>query len=149
MDSTRPARPVAVPAALGWRLLALVYDLLPVIPLLLMVSAVSFWLHGKRTIEGDLPFQIGTVLAAWALVGALFVASWRRGGQTMGMRPWRLQLLAADGRPASWRALWLRYLVASLTPALCLAWCLVDGERRGLHDIVAGTQLVRREPGAG
>jgi uncharacterized RDD family membrane protein YckC len=61
------------------------------------------------------------------------------------MRPWRLQLLAADGRPASWRALSLRYLVASLTPGLCLLWSLLDSERRGLHDLATGTQLVRRE----
>jgi uncharacterized RDD family membrane protein YckC len=145
MTSADSARPLAYPAALGWRLLALLYDLLPMTVLLLVVSAISFWLHGQRTIENDLLFQLGTLLAAWLLVGGYFVASWRRGGQTIGMRPWRLQLLAADGRPASWRALSLRYLVASLTPGLCLLWSLLDSERRGLHDLATGTQLVRRE----
>jgi uncharacterized RDD family membrane protein YckC len=143
MDSAA-ARPVAVPAALGWRLLALVYDSLLVIVLLLIVSTVSYWLHGQRTIENDLPFQIGFLLSSWALVGGYFVLSWRRGGQTVGMRPWRLQVLAADGKPATWRALWLRYGVASLTPGLCLLWTLLDPERRGLHDLAAGTLLVRR-----
>ena len=144
MDSAASARPVAVPAALGWRLLALVYDSLLVIVLLLIVSTVSYWLHGQRTIENDMPFQIGSLLSSWALVGGYFVLSWRRGGQTVGMRPWRLQVLAADGKPATWRALWLRYLVASLTPGLCLLWTLLDPERRGLHDLAAGTLLVRR-----
>lgn len=146
MDTASPARPVAVPAALGWRFLALAYDLLPVIPLLLLTSATVLWLRGGRAVE---PWSSAALLQSgvfWLVVGSYFVASWRRGGQTMGMRPWRLQLLSADGKPASWRALWLRYLVASLTPGLCLAWSLLDRERRGLHDVAAGTQLVRRQP---
>lgn len=148
MDAASPARPVAIPAALGWRLLALVYDLLPVIPLLLIASALMVGLRGGRTVEQAPAWAALQFGLFWLVVGGYFVISWHRGGQTMGMRPWRLQLLARDGTPASWRALWLRYLVASLTPGLCLAWSLVDGERRGLHDIAAGTQLVRREPDA-
>lgn len=145
MDTAVPSsRPAAVPAAVGWRLLALVYDLLPVIPLLLIASALLLWLRGGRTVEHAPAWAALEFALFWLVVGAYFVASWHRGGQTMGMRPWRLQLLAANGMPAGWRALWLRYLVASLTPGLCLAWSLIDGERRGLHDIAASTQLVRR-----
>ena len=71
-------------------------------------------------------------LTLWLLVGAYFVLSWRRGGQTMGMRPWRLKVVAADGKPASVRALWLRYAVAWLTPVVGLLWALVDAEHRAL-----------------
>ena len=139
-------RPIAAPAHAGWRLLALVYDLLPLAALLMLTSALLLWLHGGRAVEqrsGWALVQLGTF---WAIAGGYFVVSWRLGGQTIGMRPWRLQLLAADGNPANWGALWLRYLMASVTPGLCLAWCLLDRERRGLHDLVAGTQLVRRAP---
>jgi uncharacterized RDD family membrane protein YckC len=146
MDSSTNSRPIAVPAALGWRLLALVYDLLPTIPMVLVISTVILALHGGRPIEHSPAWAAVQWVLIWLLVGQYFVVSWRRGGQTMGMRPWRLQVLAADGKPASWRASWLRYLVASLTPGLCLLWTLVDDERRGLHDLAAGTLLVRREP---
>ena len=147
MDTTPIAAPrrSARPAHLGWRVLALVYDALPMIPLLMIASALFLWLHGGRTVEKDPLFASLEFLSMWLLVGAYFVLSWRRGGQTMGMRPWRLQVLAQDGRPASLRALWLRYLIASLTPGLCLLWCLVDGERRGLHDLASGTLFVRLE----
>jgi uncharacterized RDD family membrane protein YckC len=46
------------------------------------------------------------------------------------------------------RALWLRYAVATVSVAaggVGLLWCLVDRERRALHDVVAGTLLVRTE----
>jgi uncharacterized RDD family membrane protein YckC len=139
-----PTRPVAEPAALGWRVLALVYDALPLVPLLMLSSAAFLALSGGRTVERSPALAALEFVAYWAIVGAYFVLSWRRGGQTMGMRPWRLRLVAKDGGGVvSARALWLRYLAASLTPGICLLWCLVDAQRRGLHDLTAGTVLVR------
>ena len=111
-------RPAARPAALGWRLLALMYDLLPMIPLLMITSAAFLWMNGGRTVERTPLLAVVEFLTMWLLVGAYFVLSWGRGGQTMGMRPWRLRVLAADGKPASWRALCLRYTLACLTPVL-------------------------------
>jgi uncharacterized RDD family membrane protein YckC len=141
-----PSRPVALPAGLGWRLLALIYDCLPMIPLLMITSAAFLWLNGGRTVEHD-PLLAALAFATnWLLIGAYFVVSWRRGGQTVGMRPWRLKVLAGDGKPASTRALWLRYAVACVTPVVGLLWTLVDVERRGLYDIASGTVFVRLQP---
>lgn len=137
------ARPLAVPAAPGWRLLALVYDLLPMIPVLMLVSALFLWLNGGRTVEQDPLLAWAEFATMWTAVGAYFVLSWRRGGQTMGMRPWRLQVVAADGRAAGVGALWLRYAVATLTPGIGLLWSLFQRERRALYDLAAGTAFVR------
>lgn len=135
---------VAQPAGPGWRLLALAYDCLPMIPLLMLTSALFLWINAGRTVERQPLLAAFEFLAMWLLVGAYFVSSWRRGGQTMGMRPWRLQVVAADGRPASLRALWLRYVVACLTPGVGLLWTLLDSERRALYDVASGTAFVRR-----
>ena len=113
------------------------------IPLLMITSAVFLWLNGGRTVENDPLIASREVVRIWLLIGAYFVASWRRGGQTVGMRPWRLMVVAADGKPASVRALWLRYAVAWVTPVIGLLWTLIDAERRGLHDIASGTLFVR------
>jgi uncharacterized RDD family membrane protein YckC len=125
--------------------LALVYDGLPMIPLTMLTSAVFVWLHGGRTVEDSPGLALLLLATLWGLIGLYFVLSWRHGGQTMGMRPWRLKVLAADGRPAGLKALWRRYLVASLTLGLGLLWSLFDSERRGLHDLASGTVLVRME----
>ena len=136
----------AVPAAMPWRLLALCYDALPVLALLMMTSAVFLWLHGGRTVESDPVFGALEFAAMWLLVGAYFVTSWRRGGQTIGMRPWRLQVLGSDGRSAPLQRLCLRYAVASVIPGLCLLWAPFDAQRRGLHDMAADTLVVRLLP---
>lgn len=133
----------ARPAHLGWRLLALLYDALPVLALWFLTSAVVYALRGGVPVA---PGSVGAWLELallWSVTGAYAVLSWRRGGQTIGMRPWRLKVVATDGRPAGVAMLWRRYAVASLTLGLALLWCLIDGERRGLHDLAADTLLVR------
>jgi uncharacterized RDD family membrane protein YckC len=145
-DSEIAARPAADPAAPGWRLLALTYDAFPVIALLLLVSLLFVALNGGRTIEHQLPLQLACSATMWLVVGAYFVLSWRRGGQTIGMRPWRLRLVRQDGGVAGGRQLWLRYAVATLTPAVGLLWTLFDSERRALYDRASGTAFVRLRP---
>ena len=143
--SNAPSRRSAQPAALGWRLLALTYDCLPMIPLFLIIGALFLWMNGGKTVEQSPGLGVLELTSMWLLAGAYFVLSWRRGGQTVGMRPWRLMVLSADGKPVGVGKLWLRYLVAWLTPGICLLWTLVDAERRGLHDLAAGTIFVRLE----
>lgn len=137
------ARPAADPAPVGWRLLAFVYDAVPLLALLMIASAVGVAVNGGRTVERSPTAAALEFVAFWAVCGAYFVASWRRGGQTLGMRPWRLRLVAADGRLATTRALWLRYVVACATPVLGWGWCLVDRQKRALCDLAAGTVFVR------
>ena len=143
-DSPAPSpRPAADPAAPGWRLLAFVYDAVPVAALLMVASGVLLAINGGRTVERAPLMALLEFLALWSLCGAYFVLSWRRGGQTLGMRPWRLKLVDADGRLASARALWLRFLVGSLTPVIGWLWCPFDAQRRALCDLAAGTVFVR------
>jgi uncharacterized RDD family membrane protein YckC len=139
-----PAR--AEPAHLGWRLLALIYDSLPLLALMLLVSAIVLLLRGGVPVP---PWSVAfwlQALALWLVAGAYSVLSWQRGGQTLGMRPWRLRVVALDGGQPSTAALWRRYLLA--TPALAAAgvglwWSLFDPERRCLHDIGSATRTVR------
>jgi uncharacterized RDD family membrane protein YckC len=75
-----------------------------------------------------------------------FGLSWRRGGQTLGMRAWRLRLQRAGGGIPGWGALGLRYGVALVSLGafgLGFLWSLVDRERRTWHDLASGTVLVR------
>jgi uncharacterized RDD family membrane protein YckC len=141
----RPARP----AHLGWRVLALVYDALPNIALWFVVSALVLALRPSHVAFA--PWTAGSLLlwlACWLVSGSYAVYAWRRSGQTLGMKPWRLQVVAGDGRLASTRALWLRYAVATvslLAAGLGFLWSLFDGDRRSWHDIASGTRLVRLE----
>lgn len=139
-------------ALIGWRLLALIYDIWPVLALWMLISAAftfGYYLAGhseRQNIAPFSPLQILLWLLCWGVTGLYAVLSWRRGGQTLGMRPWRLKVVAADGGPASWRALWLRFAVATLSTLLAglgFWWAWVDRQRLTLHDRLSGTRMIR------
>lgn len=148
MTSTPPARRALV----GWRLLALFYDLWPVAALWMLVSAlfnVAYFLAGHGAREYVAPFTpLGWMLwiACWLVAGAYAVWSWRRGGQTLGMRPWRLRVTAADGGAATRDALIRRYGVGTISLLAVGAgfwWAWVDRDRLTWHDRASGTRMVR------
>ena len=138
-------------AHVGKRLLAMLYDLLPVLALWFLLGfafSVGYMLAGHAPRENSQPWSLLQWLlwlACWLLTGAYATLSWRRGGQTLGMRPWRIRLLASDGSPPSWPALWRRYVVATLSLAaggLGLWWAWFDRDRLTWHDRAAGTRIV-------
>lgn len=138
--------PAARPAHLGWRLFALVYDFFPVLALWFAAAGLMLALRGGTPVVPGSPAAWAELVLLWATSGGYAWLSWRRGGQTLGMRPWRLKVVAADGGPPSGRALAIRYAVATLSLAaagLGFLWCLVDRDRRGWHDLASGTVLVR------
>lgn len=149
--TAKAARPAAL---IGWRLLALLYDLWPALALWMVagtVFAVGYTLTGHDPHENIAPFsplQILLWLVCWLLAGAYAVISWHRGGQTLGMRPWRLRVVGLDGKPPSYRALRLRYAVGTaslLLGGLGFWWAWFDRDGLAWHDRVSGTRM-RREP---
>lgn len=136
----------AAPAALiGWRWLALVYDFFPALGLWFAVSTAFTLAHGDAIRGGALGLL--EFVALLAVTAAYAMASWRRGGQTIGMRPWRLVVTAADGGRPSWRALALRFGVGAaslLLGGLGFWWAWFDRDRLTWHDRASGTRMHRR-----
>lgn len=133
-------------ALIGWRLLALLYDLFPALGLWFLVGALSLALHRNQPVRGDTVAGWLELLALWTITGAYAVISWHRGGQTLGMRPWRLRVTAANGHAASVAALIGRYAVGSVSLLLAgigFWWAWIDRDGLTWHDRVSGTRMVR------
>lgn len=130
---------------LGRRLLAILYDTIVVLAVLFIATVPVVFLTGGA-LEESLLYR--TALQAYELlVGfAFFGGFWRFGGQTIGMRAWRIRVVRANGERLRWRDAALRYLVAIMSWAvlgLGFVWSLFDPERRTWHDMASGTRLVR------
>jgi len=76
-----------------------------------------------------------------ASVQYYYVWCWVKGGQTVGMRAWRLKICKPNGELLSWREAYLRSF-ASLG-GLSLLWSLFDREKRGLQDLVCDSRVVQ------
>lgn len=138
--------PTAAPAPLRLRLAAAAYDLLPLIGLWFVAAVLALaFTAGQldtRTLAGKLIVQ-GFVLV---LSAAYFVISWTRGGQTLGMRAWKIRVLAGDGSSLPWPRALLRFVVALVSLAALGAgfwWTLFDAQKRSWHDMAADAMLVR------
>jgi len=142
-------RVAATPASLGIRLLAGLYDLLPLLGVWFLAGVLALAVTG-----GALDWhQVGHKLLVQgfelALGGGYFVISWLRGGQTLGMRAWHLRVVNADGGPLSPTQALLRVTVAFVSIAalgLGFVWALFDPRGRTWHDLAAATRVVRLAP---
>jgi uncharacterized RDD family membrane protein YckC len=147
----KPKLQAALPANLALRLLAGVYDALPVLALWFVAAMLALALTGGMLDVHGLPHKLFMQALLLAFTAAYFVISWRRGGQTIGMRAWRLRVVRADGTPLDTRQAVLRFgvsLISFAAVGLGFWWALFDAQNRTWHDIAAGTVMVRLEKGA-
>ena len=130
------------PASLLRRLAAGFYDLLLLAGILMVIGvAVVIARSGAAIPPGTLWFQ-ALVLG----VATFFYAGfWTRGGQTLGMKSWRLRVETLDGETPDVTRSLLRFaagLLALLPAGLGLLWMLVDRDQRAWHDRLTGTRVV-------
>ena len=161
----------SLPRVPFWRhLLAMVYDLFLIIPLLMVTSAVLVAIHGPTETAAvrTVPAWQQWSLACVALIG-FYGTFWRQKGQTLGMQAWRVKLVpSGTSTTVTWGQAAGRVIVASMpfilglmpylvfdvthagawiyiTTALIAScgflWRFFNEDRLYLHDLVTGTEL--------
>ena len=130
------------PAGLFRRLAAAVYDALLVTALCMLTTLCAIAFRGGQPISpGNLIYQLSLV----ATTAVFFVGFWVHGGQTLGMRAWRLRVEQQSGKALNWKIGLVRFAagILSIIPAgLGLLWLIVDPQRLTWHDRIAKTRVV-------
>ncbi|MBI3545062.1 MAG: RDD family protein [Gammaproteobacteria bacterium] len=135
--------PTNTPPGFLRRLGAMTYDTILLIAVLIMLSYPYVWLTG-----GDKPsFWVRTIYQIYLLsICFLFYAGpWIRGGQTLGMRSWRLKLERRDGGAITWPIAFKRFIFALLSfflLGLGFLWILHDRDKLAWHDRWSGTRMI-------
>jgi uncharacterized RDD family membrane protein YckC len=134
------------------RIAALIYDafLLFAITLAygLFLLLIKVVFNGTQSLEEVQPGPILQWLSfiGWLLaLGSYYFICWRKQGQTLGMKSWRLQLQQADGSMATPKQCIKRSILATLSLAVMgigYFWCLLPPARACLHDIYSDTEVV-------
>lgn len=142
-------------AGLFKRLASMVYDLLILVAMWLLIGFLYMKLYGVVTgipadtedsaYRAQLPFTLFPLMLAGTL--AFYSWFWTHGGQTLGMRAWRLQVVDAhlDGRPLRLLQCLSRFLMALIslfTFGLGYLWVLVSPSGDSWHDSLSGTRTL-------
>jgi uncharacterized RDD family membrane protein YckC len=125
------------------------YDWLLLASVLFAVTLGAILLRGGEEIAPGTAWYTLLLLAVSFLFYGWF---WTHGGQTLGLRAWRLRVVRADGQQVSWRDAAWRFGAATLLlvpPGLGLAWMLIDSRKACWHDLLSGTRIVRLSESGG
>jgi uncharacterized RDD family membrane protein YckC len=129
------------PAGLLRRLAALIYDLLLVIALMMLTTIALIAVNGGEPIRPGNPlYQAALVLT----IASFFVGFWVYGGQTLGMRAWRISVETSSGQALDLKTGCLRFaagVLSALPLGLGFIWMLVDRQRLTWYDRVADTRV--------
>ena len=146
-----------LPATFIKRLMAIIYDLLLLTAILfaagiLIATITTFIVNDGNAITEDHPFfQLYQVyLLVWLFIVSFifFGWFWTHGGQTLGMKTWKMRLITLDGNTISWKQAGIRFLAAIfswLFFGIGFLWILFAADKRAWHDILSKTVVVQVE----
>ena len=107
-----------LPASPWRRLVAACYDGLLLLAIWMVTLLASLFVHSLFGLERNDHFNSLCLF----LAGLVFFGwSWTHGGQTLGMRSWRLQLRRVDGAAVRWPVAALRYALMLASWLIALA----------------------------
>lgn len=162
-------------AGLFRRLAAMFYDLLLMVALWFVATFAMLPLTGGEAILTSSQGLLGHFYHALLLLLAVayFGFCWTRGGQTLGMKAWRIRLERLDGRSPGWSDALIRFTTGAASVLLTvfglwrlrapgwawgdlagvllmlplaanLSWIALGGAGQSLQDLAGGLRVVRR-----
>lgn len=129
------------PCGLIRRFLSIFYDSVLLFSVLFFATALIMPFTGGAIASGNLLFQVYLLLCCYLY----FCWQWVKGGQTLGMRAWRIRVICHTGENPGWKHATLRFLLAGLSwlPAGAgFLWALFDHCGHPFHDRFSHTRLV-------
>lgn len=140
----------AKPAGFFRILGAIIYDLIILLfGIFMLVGFIVLPIYngitGRESIDSDQMF-LTTILLVTAF--AYYGISWRRAGQTIGMKTWKIYLVDSQKGTLTgpgWPAISIRFVTSGLSALFFFAGfllILVRPDKRSAHDLISKSHLV-------
>lgn len=133
------------PAGLFRRLAAMVYDGFLLAALWLLAAGALVALNGGNALS---PLQGQLILfpTIVLLTAGFYTWFWTHGGQTLGMKTWKIRLVTSEGKAIT-RHQALTRILASIPSIACLGigymWVYFDSKKSTWHDHLSHTRVVK------
>lgn len=116
---------------------AFLYDCLLLIAIFFVITAVVIALNDGHAVQHFLYkvflFTVGFIFFDWF---------WRHGGQTLGMRAWRIRIEGQNMDSITRKQSITHYLCGSLLFGITLLYMLASNRQEALHDKLSKTKIV-------
>ena len=125
------------------RLAAFLYDGLLVLGIWFVLGIIFVAVNGGEHVAQHNPFLPSAMFIVLFWFNVHF---WRRGGQTLGMRAWRLRLINDNKGPMTLMQCLVRFLVAigsTLILFMGYFWVWFDKDGLSWHDRYSNTRIIR------
>ena len=139
-------------APLSRRLLAMAYDGLVLVAMYIVFGGVLVTVVSKALGYEEFvrltPAQAASLF--YVICFLYYSHSWRKGGQTIGMKAWRIYLTTQDGSHIRLSHCMLRSATGLFSLVLFGAgylWMLIDKQQRTWHDMASLTRIAYRPKG--
>jgi len=135
------------PSAPGFlrRLAAACYDAFLLLAIWFFATAIALPFNAGQAFASDQFFYpLYLLIISFVFYGWF----WTHGGQTLGLRAWKIKVSTLDGQSLNWQQAGIRFIGGLLSWA-CLGlgffWCLFDKNGQCWHDYLSKTRLVFQE----
>ena len=125
---------------------AFLYDLFPVLGILLLTNLLVLFLRNGVEVKANTPWFS---LLIFFEVAFYYIYSWKIGGQTLGMRAWKIKIVQADtNMNIDYMQSCIRFVVGVVSTfcfGLGLFWKLFSKERKSWMDSASRSITVSTE----
>lgn len=121
------------------RFAAIFYDLLLLLSVLFLSTALILPFNAGQAFSANWLYSLYLLCVSFIFYGWF----WTHGGQTLGLKAWKLQVLTTEKKTISWRQAFLRFsgaIISWIVFGIGFAWALRDG-KRCWHDVFSKTDI--------
>lgn len=135
-------------AGLLRRLMAIFYDIFLLTAILFLAMAIFNAIFNQgEAIEPNSPFAIISSFYLGSIILLYFGWFWTHGGQTLGMKTWKIKLISNNNNSQSvnWKQALIREATAVISWGMLgvgFIWSVFDRKKRCWHDISSNTTLI-------
>ncbi len=120
------------------RLAATAYDTLLLLGVLFIATAVILPLNaGKAFNASQYCYPLYLLLVSFGFFGWF----WTHGGQTLGLKAWKIKVQTFDGHNLNWGQAARRFCFLLLTLGIDLIWLLINKRYLAIHERLSGSTV--------
>ena len=120
---------------------AIFYDLILVIALFFVTTAILLPFTQGEAIQSTFLFPLYLLCVSFIFYGWF----WTHGGQTLGLRAWKLRLVSDQQTDISWKQAFIRYMTACCSCTvlgLGFIWRLWQKDSKTWHDLSSKSYII-------